>query len=41
MVAVRITDTYSDYVTLKYTTLGAAGAGLVLLTVGGITALLK
>jgi hypothetical protein len=41
MIAVKITNTYPDYVALKYTTLGTAGAGLVLMSVGGVVALLK
>jgi len=40
-VAVPISDSYEDYVTLKYTTLGAAGFGIVLLSAGVVVALLK
>ena len=40
-IAVNITNSYSGYVTLKYTTLGTAAAGLLLATVGTVVVLSK
>lgn len=40
-ISVRISDSYEGYVTLKHTTIGTGGVGIVLLSVGGIVALLK